>query len=110
MHLEDPSLLTWLLTCIDSLTHSFHSLTVRWSTRGVGLTRVLAAIRVRSGPTVKLVFESPKQFQKKRDVTAQQAQQREEAARAAQAQKDVLLKELQATETEIKKGKFLGLF
>ena len=30
-----------------------------WSTRGVGLTRVLAAIRVRSGATVKLVFESP---------------------------------------------------
>ncbi|GKY94315.1 hypothetical protein MPSEU_000397300 [Mayamaea pseudoterrestris] len=81
-----------------------------WSTRGVGLTRVLAAIRVRSGPTVKLVFESPKQLAKKRDVTAQQIKQREDAAKAAQERKDKLLLELQDTETKIKKGKFLGLF
>jgi hypothetical protein len=82
----------------------------RWSTRGVGLTRVLAAIRVRSGPTVKLVLESPKQYAKSRDVTTQQLKQREDAAKAAQDRKDRLLVELQETEAKIKKGKFLGLF
>jgi hypothetical protein len=76
----------------------------------VGLTRVLAAIRVRSGPTVKLVFESPNQFKKKRELTSQQIKQRDEAEMVVQARKDRLLVELQETETKIKKGKFLGLF
>jgi hypothetical protein len=81
-----------------------------WSTRGVGLTRVLAAIRVRAGPTVKLVFENPKEGKKKREITQKQAKQMEEARQRAQAKKDALLKELESDEKKLKKGKFLGLF
>ncbi len=81
-----------------------------WSTRGVGLTRVLAAIRVRAGPYVKLVFENPKESKRKRDVTKKQAQQMEDARKRAQAKKDSLLKELESDEKKLKKGKFLGLF
>jgi hypothetical protein len=80
-----------------------------WSTRGVGLSRVLAAIRVRSGP-VKLVFESPKGYQKKKALTAQQLKARDEAAAVAQKKKDELLKQLESDEKRLKKGKFLGLF
>jgi hypothetical protein len=82
-----------------------------WSTRGVGLTRVLAAIRVRSGATVKLVFESPKTLAKKQSDTMKQIQAREAAAVAAQAKKDKLLAELEQDELKLKKGKgFFGLF
>lgn len=81
-----------------------------WSTRGVGLTRVLAAIRVRAGPNVSLVFESQKQAKKKREVTTGQLQAREAAAKAAQAKKDSLLNELEGDELRLKKGKFWGLF
>lgn len=81
-----------------------------WSTRGVGLTRVLAAIRVRAGPTVKLVFESQNQYQKKAAMSSKQAQAAEDARRAAQAKKDALLDELEKDEKRLKKGKFLGLF
>lgn len=80
-----------------------------WSCRGVGLSRVLAAIRVRSGP-VKLVFESPKQYENKKKITTQQLKAREEAEQAAQAKKDRLLKELERDEQKLKKGKFFNLF
>lgn len=81
-----------------------------WSTRGVGLTRVLAAIRVRAGPTVKLVFETPDQYKKKAVMTTAQRKAMEEAKQAAQAKKDQLLAELEADEVKLKKGKFFGLF
>ena len=81
-----------------------------WSTRGVGLTRVLAAIRVRAGNTVKLVVESPRGYERKRALTTQQVKAREEAQKAAQAKKDALLVELEKDEKKLKKGKFLGLF
>ena len=81
-----------------------------WSTRGVGLARVLAAIRVRSGPTVSLVFESPNQYKKKALTSAKQREAMEEARRAAQEKKDRLLQELEKDEVKLKKGKFLGLF
>lgn len=82
-----------------------------WSCRGVGLSRVLAAIRVRSGATVKLVFESPKQYKKKQQTTEAQVQQREEARIAAQKKKDQLLQELEQDEQKLKGGKkFFGLF
>jgi len=80
-----------------------------WSCRGVGLTRVLAAIRVRSGP-VRLVFESPKKFQKKKSLTAQQIKVKQEAAEAAQRKKDELLQELESDEKRLNKKKFFGLF
>jgi C-terminal processing protease CtpA/Prc len=81
-----------------------------WSCRGVGLTRVLAAIRVRSGPTVSLVFESPSQRKLKGAEVARQAQAARDARERAQAKRDELLKELEADEKRIKKGKFWGLF
>ena len=81
-----------------------------WSTRGVGLTRVLAAIRVRAGPTVKLVFESPNETAKKVKVTSKALKAAEEARERAQSKKDELLAELERDEQRLKKGKFLGLF
>jgi hypothetical protein len=82
-----------------------------WSTRGVGLTRVLAAIRVRAGPTVKLVFESKSGFTKKKVATEAQMKARQKAAKEAQAKKDALLKELEKDEKRLKGGKkFFGLF
>ena len=81
-----------------------------WSTRGVGLTRVLAAIRVRAGPYVKLVFESPNQYEKKAAISTKQAQAAEGARMAATVKKDQLLNQLEKDEKKLKKGKFLGLF
>lgn len=81
-----------------------------WSTRGVGLTRVLAAIRVRAGPTVKLVFESTKETKKKTRNSSKAAEAAEDARMRAQKKKDQLLAELASDEKKLKKGKFLGLF
>ena len=81
-----------------------------WSTRGVGLTRVLAAIRVRAGPYVKLVFESPNQYKERAVMSTKQAKAAENARLAAQAKKDKLLNQLEKDEKKLKKGKFLGLF
>jgi hypothetical protein len=44
-----------------------------WSCRGAGLSRVLAAIRIRAGPTVKLVFESANETKAKRGNAAKAA-------------------------------------
>ena len=81
-----------------------------WSTRGVGLTRVLAAIRVRAGPTVTLVLESAADMDRKAKMTTKAVKAAEEARQRAQKKKDQLLKELEADEDRLKKGKFLGLF
>lgn len=78
--------------------------------QGVGLTRVLAAIRVRSGNNVKLVLESPDQYKKKAEVTTKQRQAMEDARRAAQEKKDRLLGELERDEERLKAKKFFGLF
>ena len=75
-----------------------------WSCRGVGLTRVLAAIKVRSGP-VRLVFESPNKYQETKKMTAQQIRAKQEAAAAAQRKKDSLLQELEADEKVGRKRK-----
>lgn len=80
-----------------------------WSTRGVGLTRVLAAIRVRAGSTVKLALESPGEGKRKAALTAKQVKEANEARMAAQAKKDRLLSELEKDEQKLK-GKFFGLF
>lgn len=81
-----------------------------WSCRGAGLSRVLSAIRLRAGPTVKLVFENSKEGTAKAKKTAKAAQAEEAARAKAQAKKDSLLEELQRDEQRLKKGKFLGLF
>jgi hypothetical protein len=74
------------------------------------LSRVLAAIRVRAGPTVSLVFENTNQYKKKAQMTTAQRKTMEDARAVAQAKKDNLLGELEQSEQKIKKGKFLGLF
>jgi len=72
---------------------------------------VLAAIRVRSGATVKLVLESPQQYQKKKTVTEAEVKAREDAKVAAQAKRDQLLQELEQDEKKLTGGKkFFGLF
>jgi hypothetical protein len=81
-----------------------------WSTRGAGLQRVLAAIRVRAGPTVKLALESPTETKNKVKTSTKAIQAAEEARIRAQKKKDQLLKELESDEKKLKKGKFLGLF
>jgi hypothetical protein len=81
-----------------------------WSVRGVGLSRVLAAIRLRAGGTVKLVFESPGDYKKKAAVTSKQKEDMAAARIAAQEKKDRLLTELEKDEKKLKQGKFLGLF
>lgn len=81
-----------------------------WSTRGVGLTRVLAAIRVRAGPTVSLVVENANDSKRKATVTSKQLNAMEEARKAAQSKKDSLLNQLEADEKMLGKKKFLGLF
>lgn len=90
------------------LVYSFYSL--HYFLEGVGLTRVLAAIRVRSGNTVKLVLESPDQYKKKAEMTTKQRQAMEDARKAAQAKKDQLLEELEKDEERLKSRKFFGLF
>lgn len=81
-----------------------------WSCRGAGLSRVLAAIRIRAGPTVKLVFESTNETKAKRGNAVKAAKAAEDARLRAQEQKDQLLAELERDEKRLKKGKFLGLF
>lgn len=80
-----------------------------WSCRGAGLTRVLAAIRVRAGPTVKLVFERTGEKEKKWGKTSKSLEKAEEARKRAQKKKDDLLSELEEDEKKIKRG-FFGLF
>ena len=81
-----------------------------WTCRGAGLTRVLAAIRIRAGPTVKLVFESTGETTQKRGNASKAAKVAEVARLRAQDKKDELLQELVQDEKRLKKGKFLGLF
>jgi len=81
-----------------------------WSTRGVGLNRVLNAIKVRSGATVKLVLENPQESKQKAAMTAKQIKAAEEARRAAQAKRDELLNELEQDEKRLNPKKFFGLF
>ena len=81
-----------------------------WSTRGVGLSRVLNAIKVRSGNTVQLVLENSSDSKRKAIGTAKAARAAEEARERAQKKRDALLEELERDEQRLKKGKFLGLF
>jgi hypothetical protein len=81
-----------------------------WSTRGAGLSRVLGAIKVRAGPTVKLVFENPSQKQRKATRNKKAEDVAELARQTAQAKRDELMNEMDKDEKRVKKGKFLGLF
>jgi len=80
-----------------------------WTTRGAGLTRVLAAIRLRAGTTVKLVFESSRENATKAQSSSKAAAAADNARAKAQAKKDTLLKQLEKDDQKLNK-KFFGLF
>lgn len=57
-----------------------------WSTRNVGLSRVLSAIRIRAGDSVTIVLESAKEGVAKKAVIGANAAAK---AKAAQAEEEV---------------------
>lgn len=61
-----------------------------WSTRGVGLDRVMKSIRIRAGEYVTLVLESPSQFSERRDFSTQQASARRSEARDKFGEREVV--------------------
>lgn len=81
-----------------------------WSCRGAGLTRILAAIRVRAGPTVTLVLENTNEKTSKVKNTAKAMKAADDARIKAQEKKDQLLSQLEQDEKKLKTKKFLGLF
>ena len=79
-----------------------------WSTRGVGLARVLSAIKVRR-KSVTLVFENSNERRGIFDNSSKASKAQEDARAKAQQKKDALLNELQEDEKQLKKG-FFGLW
>lgn len=61
-----------------------------WSTRGVGLDRVMKSIRIRAGDLVTLVLESPDQLTERKTYAARQAEFRRSEARDRTGEPDVL--------------------
>lgn len=61
-----------------------------WSTRGVGLDRVMKSIRIRSGDFVTLVLESPDQLSERKSMAARQAEFRRSEARDKFGEREVL--------------------
>lgn len=61
-----------------------------WSTRGVGLDRVMKSIRIRAGDFVTLVLESPDQLSERKSMAARQAEFKRSEARDKFGEKPVL--------------------
>lgn len=61
-----------------------------WSTRGVGLGKLMKSISVRSGPLVTLVLESPSQVAEKKQSSANLAMERRSEARSKFGERQVL--------------------
>lgn len=61
-----------------------------WSTRGVGLDRVMKSIRIRAGDFVTLVLESPAELSQRKDFAARQAESRRKEARDKFGEREVL--------------------
>eukprot|EP00177_Eucheuma_denticulatum_P007117 GFKZ01012942.1.p2 GENE.GFKZ01012942.1~~GFKZ01012942.1.p2 ORF type:complete len:257 (-),score=43.87 GFKZ01012942.1:2054-2824(-) len=61
-----------------------------WSTRGVGLDRVMKSIRIRSGDFVTLVLESPDQLSEYKSMAAEQALYKRSEAREKFGEREVL--------------------
>merc|ERR1711924_566049 len=76
-----------------------------WSTRGVGLDRVMCSIEVRAGPTVSLGLQN-KQEQKSflSNIFQDQDKIREERIEDAARKRDALEAEVQAERDEAAKG------
>lgn len=61
-----------------------------WSTRGVGLDRVMKSIRVRAGDFVTLVLETPAELAGRKTASAQQAAQKRNVARETRGEREVI--------------------
>uniref|UniRef100_A0A7S1XFB7 PDZ domain-containing protein n=1 Tax=Compsopogon caeruleus TaxID=31354 RepID=A0A7S1XFB7_9RHOD len=61
-----------------------------WSTRGIGLDRVMKAIKVRSGSMVTLVLETPGELRMKQEEQARLAASRRDEARDKFGERQVL--------------------
>ncbi|KAA8498018.1 hypothetical protein FVE85_5603 [Porphyridium purpureum] len=61
-----------------------------WSTRGIGLARVMKSIEVRQGDFVTLVLESPEQVSEKKKLAVKAAAMRREDAREKFGEREVL--------------------
>lgn len=61
-----------------------------WSTRGVGLDRVMKSIRIRSGEYVTLVLESPDQLSEYKDMAAKLAASKRSQAREKYGDQEIL--------------------
>jgi hypothetical protein len=61
-----------------------------WSTRGVGLDRVLKSIRVRSGNYVTLVLETPDKLSERKESSTLEAEARRKLARDTRGEREVL--------------------
>ncbi|CAM9593169.1 unnamed protein product [Ectocarpus sp. 13 AM-2016] len=81
-----------------------------WSAQGVGLSRVQSAIRIRSGPTVKLVLETSKEAEKKMARDSARLKKIQDAKETEEDKRDRLLREL-SDDTKVQKKKpWYGLF
>merc|ERR1719162_659210 len=74
-----------------------------WSTRGAGLSRVLSAIRIRAGPTIKLALESTNENASRAKMSSKNADAAREAKARAQGKRDQLMDELKNDEKRLKK-------
>ncbi|CAM9833813.1 unnamed protein product, partial [Phaeothamnion confervicola] len=80
-----------------------------WSARGVGLSRVQSAVKVRQGDYVTLVLESGKETAAKAKNASAVMAAKKQAEEDAAVKKARLLEELEADSQKRKKG-FFGLF
>jgi PDZ domain len=61
-----------------------------WSTRGVGLDRVMKSIRVRSGDFVTLILETPAELKERKQSSTDEAEARRKMARDTRGEREVL--------------------
>lgn len=61
-----------------------------WSTRGVGLDRVMKSIRVRAGDYVTLVLETPEQIATQKIASQKEALQKRSVARETRGEREVI--------------------
>jgi hypothetical protein len=80
-----------------------------WSTQGAGISRVQKAIKVRSGPTVKLVVQNLKEMTARKKEVNLSADVKKARFLAEAAQRESLLKEIEQDNKEAVKSGF-GLF
>merc|ERR1712146_53288 len=76
-----------------------------WTCRGVGLNRVLAAIKVRNSKPVKLALEAPNEAEEKKRRAIAFAEKSESEKKKEQDKQDKLLAEMQAEHKQLFKKK-----